>query len=41
MDKIKRKETKYIIIHTSETTPSQNLNSKDLINYTDRKVFCM
>ena len=39
MDKIKRKETKYIIIHSSETTPSQNLNSKDLNKLHRQKGF--
>ena len=39
MDKIKRKETKYIIIHSSETTPSENLNSKDLNKLHRQKGF--
>ncbi len=39
MDKIIRKDTKYIIIHCSDTEPSKNLNTEELNKIHRQKGF--
>ena len=39
MDRINRTETKYIIIHSSQTPPSKNLNVKDIDKLHRQKGF--
>ena len=39
MDRINRTETKYIIIHSSQTPPSKNLDVKDMNKLHRQKGF--